>query len=182
MHTKKVILLPKEATETSKSIDPIIQRFETAMINVLDQNISADAKMAKYNSLFSRYQNLVKQKNEPYKLQVLEKTEPLITDSVILEDIPSKSLSHAELLLKYIRENPSIDVKDNGEVIVDGHIIQGSNIVDIVHDLSRKRKAKAVSTGVEEVARALNRSNIPLEAIGNTNRLNFFNRVAQWVE
>lgn len=182
MHAKKIVLLPKEATETRRPIDSVLNGLEREMIDLLDQNVAADAKLTMYNSLFNRFRKLTSQRNEPYKLQILEPVEQDISDKEILEGIPDTKLSNANLLLKFIQKTPNIQITENGEIIVDGNKIYGSNIIDLVHDLSRQRKTHAPAIGIAEIARALKKANVPIQAIGNKERLEYFGVPVQWEE
>jgi len=70
-------------------------------------------------------------------------------------------------------KNSQTESGENGEVIIDDERIKNSNIIDIVHDLTRDRKNIA-PMGTEHVINALRKANIPREFIGNKNRHELF--------
>lgn len=182
MHTKKIVVLPQEITESKRPVDSVLNRLESEMISILDTNAATDVKMSKYGSLFNRYRKLLNQRNEPFRLHVLERPEPQISDTDILSGLSEGKQEKAKLLLKFIRNNPRIEIGENGEIYIEGQKIRGSNIIDLVHDLSIKRKAAPPAIGVNEIVKVLNKSNLPLEAVGNKDRRRLFDQFPEWDE
>ena len=58
-----------------------------------------------------------------------------------------------------------------GELIHEGVPVAGSNVVDLVNDLLRKRKTD--STGWQPFARQLRAMNLPMELVGNVARRDY---------
>ena len=58
---------------------------------------------------------------------------------------------------------------DRGELLHEGVVIPDSNIVDLVHDLLRKRKMTD-RIGWQQFASQMHAANIPMELVGNVAR------------
>ena len=58
---------------------------------------------------------------------------------------------------------------DRGELLHEGVAISGSNVVDLVHDLLRKRKTSD-PIGWQQFASQMHAANIPMELVGNVAR------------
>jgi hypothetical protein len=57
--------------------------------------------------------------------------------------------------------------------------LRGSNIVDLIHDLSRERKTQKAPQGLQEFVKVLRSANLPLEYIVNKNRRSMFNELPE---
>ena len=93
--------------------------------------------------------------------------------SKILETIPKKLQPKASSLIEHLKDLPGIKWDQKLQLVVGDKTIEGSNAVDLIHDLIRNRKT--APHGWEDLATALKRTNIPREFIGNQSRL-------QWME
>ena len=58
---------------------------------------------------------------------------------------------------------------DRGELLHDGVVVPGSNVVDLVHDLLRKRKTSD-PIGWQKLGSQMRAANIPMELVGNVAR------------
>jgi hypothetical protein len=61
-------------------------------------------------------------------------------DDEILESVPKTMKAKAQLLLKKIKSSPDISWNEKGELKYKGETVRGSNVVDLVNDVLRKRK------------------------------------------
>ena len=59
--------------------------------------------------------------------------------------------------------------KNRGELLHEGVVEPGSNVIDLVHDLLRKRKTSD-TIGWQHIASQMRASNIPMELVGNVVR------------
>jgi hypothetical protein len=183
MHTKKIVMVPHDVTQNRIPVDNIIDKLEYDLQNMMnDKNHAIDVKLVKYNQILQRYNTMTRKKKAPYAIEFQEEIPSLFTDEQILEGIPEKQLKHAKLLLENVKNSPHINSTPSGEIILDGNIIHGSNIVDLIHDFSRESKSRSPALGSEKFAKVLDRSNIPLECIGNKQRLKLFRPVHNWAE
>lgn len=90
----------------------------------------------------------------------------------IIESVPKTYRYKAHTLLKYLLDAPSSKIgwDKQGLVTINGAIVTGSNISDLINDAIRERKTvKAI--GRVQFARLLHDINIPLSLIGNRNFL-----------
>ena len=97
-------------------------------------------------------------------------TEPEEVSSMeadVVNTVPKSLQAKARRLMEHLKRN--VAWNDRGELIHEGVPVAGSNAVDLVHDLLRKRKTDA-PTGWRSLAKQLRTVNIPMELIGNAAR------------
>lgn len=170
-----MILVPSELTSEAKSVDGILENLDSEMMNILrNTDIPVDVKLRQYNQILHRYNMLANAKHEPYKLDVVEVDNHSISDEEILSGIPKKNEKAAQALWRFVKRINKIQIADNGEVILNGRRITGSNIVDLMHDFSRDRKTHKPAKGSAEFAKVLKAANLPIEYVVNKNRYNLF--------
>lgn len=177
MHTSKMILVPSEMAQKDKATETLMSSLDKEMQSILkNSSLPADAKLAQYSQVLHRYMKTSDESRKPLKIEVQE-PEPLPKipdDAEILADIPKKLEKQALSLLSHVKQNPNIQWSKNNELIVDGVKFEGSHIIDLIHDFTRAKKVPAI--GAEAFARALLRSNVPREVIGNRQRLKLFEK------
>ena len=93
----------------------------------------------------------------------------------ILGSIPKNLQTKASSLIDYIKDIPDIKWDQNLQLVIRDQPIQGSNAVDLIHDLIRYRKTSTSPLGWEQFITTLSKRNIPKEFVGNPTRL-------QWIE
>jgi hypothetical protein len=90
--------------------------------------------------MFTRYLNV----HDDYRPRpVAVALEPVKQDLIInkiLESVPKTMKAKAQLLLKKMKSSPDISWNEKGELKYKGETVQGSNVVDLVNDVLRKRK------------------------------------------
>lgn len=109
-------------------------------------------------------------KSEPTHMNIYEKKKNSthMHDSVIIESIPAKFRTKAKLLLRRLHEvpEPHFSWDSAGVVSISGKPIKESNIVDLVNDAMRARKAPKPA-GRKAFARFLREIQAPREFVGN---------------
>lgn len=177
MHTSKLLLVPSDVMNKDTSEDSFLSALDTEMRKILDQKeLPTDQKLAAYNQLLHRYLKANEKRNSPFEIKVQEpENKPDVYDDEILDGIPIRNKKNAKLLINSIKKNPEISWSDTGELIAGGLKIDGSNIIDLIHDFSRERRPHNPAVGADVLARLLKKSNVPLEFIGNKNRLKLIN-------
>ena len=128
---------------------------------------------------YERYQELLKHRREPVETtetqndsksipQTLEIVPPTqkLNSSVIIACLPKRNRSKAQQLLNYIEKQPNLDWNREGNLVVDGNIVDFSHIVDLLHDALNPTKNEPV--GYEQFYRNL--EHIPHSLINNTRR------------
>ena len=95
------------------------------------------------------------------------------TEHEILETLPVGLRNTGKLLLNYIKENPEISWTANRQMVYRGNPVPGSNIFDLVSDMTRNRRSAHSPQGWREFSEALIRQNVPRAAVGNERRWQF---------
>lgn len=171
---KKVILVPSDIGQQFKPVDETLGDLDADMMKILQaREEPADVKLAKYNQVLQRHRTLMTSRNKPYEIEIHE-NDPTIKESDVLGGIPDTKRPAAKLLLDFVNKQRGIEIANNGEVTINGNHIRNSNIVDLIHDLSRDRRTHTAPVGMNVLLEVLKQANIPLEYIGNKNRLSFF--------
>ena len=70
----------------------------------------------------------------------LEPVKQDLIDNEILESVPKTMKAKEQLLLKKMKSSPDISWNEKGKLKYKGETVQGSNVVDLVNDVLRKRK------------------------------------------
>ena len=186
---KKMILVPSEMTSHTKPIDFVLTNLDSEMSSILQRDdIPIDVKLRQYNQILHKYGKLDNMKKQPYELDIIEPTNNTIRDSDVLQGIPIKNEKAAHALWDFVKRNDRIQIADKGEVILDGRKMLHTNIIDMIHDLSRDRKTQKPANGIEEFVKILKESNLPREYVINKNRYVINDEIAsaasftQWTE
>ena len=174
---KKAILVPSDIAQNVKPLDETLGNLDSEMMRIIHtQDIPMDVKLRKYNQVLQRFRTMQTERNRPYEIEIKDYNTHKVDIESILRGIPEKKIPQAKLLTDFITKQHPIQIEENGEITLNGTQIYNSNIVDIVHDLIRDRKTNLPPTGIENLARVLKQANMPLEYIGNKNRINLFHQ------
>ena len=84
----------------------------------------------------------------------------------VVDTVPKTMQAKARRLMEHLKRG--ITWTTRGELIHEGVPVVGSNVVDLVNDLLRKRKTDP--TGLQPFARQLRDMNFPMELVGNVAR------------
>jgi hypothetical protein len=151
----------------------VMDTLDKKMQTILDrEDLSADERLKLYGQSFTRYLNVY----DDYKPRpVAVAPEPVkqdLFDDEILESVPKTMKAKAQLLLKKMKSRPDISWNEKGELKYKGETVQGSNVVDLVNDVLRKRKYFNPQ-GWETFGEALREANVPQDLIGHEDRWRF---------
>ena len=151
----------------------VMDTLDKKMQTILDrEDLSADERLKLYGQSFTRYLNVY----DDYKPRpVAVAPEPVkqdLFDDEILESVPKTMKAKAQLLLKKMKSSPDISWNEKGELKYKGETVQGSNVVDLVNDVLRKRKYFNPQ-GWETFGEALREANVPQDLIGHEDRWRF---------
>ena len=191
-HARKMALVDPRLLDALRSQPPpptdtvgkIVQTLDEEMKTILDRkDLDDGTKVTLYNQVLQRYNGLVdKRVKEPIRtISVNESTKgskrrdedeeedtPIRKlEATVLDTVPKSLQVKARRLMEHLKRN--VAWSDRGELVHEGVPIAGSNAVDLVHDLLRKRKTDA-PTGWRSLAKQLRTVNIPMELIGNAAR------------
>ena len=200
-HTKKMVLVdPRMLGETPASaptvtnitqpeslpIDMTLQGLERGLQNIMNRtDLPADQKVDLYSHHFQQYLTMKKKQTEVYRRPsevVLggqtslplpaEQRQSELLENEIVNSVPKQNQKQARLLMQRIKESSAMGWNARGELVVDGVPVQGSNIVDLVGDLVRKRK-NFDPVGWQTLAEKLRDDNVPADLVRNPLRLDY---------
>ena len=173
---KVVMVKPYEPLYAKNTIKTALEELGENMQQLLKSDASDEEKMTQYGQMMQRYQVLQNNLTKPSiiipKLPETSTTTPTKPD--ILSTVPKTFQTRAKLLLRHLEEKTPFSWNDKLELTQKGQPVPGTNVVDIVNDLIRKRKTNAPPLGWESVMRSLKETNVPREAIGNDERWEVF--------
>ena len=191
-HARKMALVDPRLLDALRSQPPptdtvgkIVQALDEEMKTILDRkDLDDGTKVTLYNQVLQRYNGLIdKRVKEPIRMiavnesaegpkarveEEAEEDAPIRRlEATVLDTVPKGLQAKARRLMEHLKRN--VAWSDRGELVHEGVPIAGSNAVDLVHDLLRKRKNDA-PTGWRSLAKQLRAVNIPMELIGNVAR------------
>ena len=178
-HTTKMVMIPQNVysgliTKEQQTYSPLIgqlanldQEMQTIMSN---PNLSTDEKYQLYQQTFSRYQHLKNQQfpRENHPIKITSKPQPVnIEENTLLAGLPKNVRTKGKLLIQHLkRHNQSIEWLPNGQLKnIKGTPIPDSNLVDLVHYVTRNRPTARPPPGVADFLELLHDTNVPKEAI-----------------
>lgn len=196
-HTRKMVLLPEDnykyLASQSLQLEPLrttqtrgtnLTRKDDEMHEVLESNLSADEKWKRYEQLLNRYlffKNPLKRKldssGDENNTTAKEDSRGIPIEKIIAT-LPKNSKKTGENLLDFITSadgKHKITWNEKGIVKVDKKEIHGSNIIDLVNDIARKRRT-FTAVGRNTFVNILNELGVPREFIGNTDLVKALNK------
>ena len=184
-HTKKMVLVPQELlsliqakqAERTPPVDNAMMDIDQNMRNVLDNSgVDEDEKAKMYNQQLQKYRVYSDKKDVPVSVKIIdsdktskeENKQTVPMEDEILNSIPKTFRNRGHQLIKKLKGS-AVSWNQDGELLLDGSVIPGTNIVDLVNDVVRRRKG-FIPQGWEVFAKGLARLNIPRDIIGNLDR------------
>lgn len=151
--------------------DSNLMDIESDMSKVLhDPELEDRAKWTQYQQMLQRSQFFQDQMRQPTEIPIIEKPnkddESRRFEQEILGTLPKAYKTKGELLFKRLCHNEVITWDKNGKVSINGAVVEGSNIVDLVCDTVRLKKSGG-AVGWKKFTEALCDINVPRELIGN---------------
>ena len=154
----------------------VMDTLDKKMESILErEDLSTDEKL--YDQSFTRYLNV----HDDYRPRpvvsrvstsppaVIETETKDAIEEEILESVPKTMKIKAELLVRKMKADPNIAWSEKGELKYKGETVRGSNVVDLVNDVLRKRKYFNPQ-GWETFGEALREANVPPDLIGHEDR------------
>ena len=179
-------LLDKRTDRPSPPTDPLLREMNTldrTMEGTLANPALSDlSKSQKMNSLLSRHDNVTRQfqNRPPPVVTVQEPGEPEEPEedlgqdqwyTKIVDSVPPTLKQKAKNLLDHMKGSEHVRWDADGRVVVDDAPLLNTNVLDLVHSVTRKRSAASVPRGVENFLEALERINTPTELLPNANAI-----------
>ena len=164
---------PKPPVEQRvKVMDTLVKNMQTILER---EDLSADERLKLYDQSFTRYLS-VHDDYIPRPVTVaLETVKQDLIDNEILESVPKTMKAKAQLLLKKLKSSPDISWNEKGDLKYKGETVQGSNVVNLVNDVLRKRKYFNPQ-GWETFEEALREANVPQDLIGHEDRWRYISQ------
>ena len=156
----------------------VMDTLDKKMESILErEDLSTDERLKLYDQSFTRYLNVhddysprpVVSKVSASPPAVIETETKNAIEEEILESVPKTMKTKAELLVWKMKEDPNIAWSEKGELKYKGETVRGSNVVDLVNDVLRKRKYFNPQ-GWETFGEALLEANVPQDLIGHEDR------------
>ncbi len=184
-HTSKMVMVPQDAysnlmSQQKQLYSPVVnqlsnldQELQTILAN---PSLSEDAKYHQYMNVFGRYQNLKSQQMNTIHMAPIKPVQPEIppvelpvTEKQLIDSLPFNVRRKGKMLLNHIKSDPDhFKWQKSGELVVDGTAVPTSNITDLVHYATRDRKTAKSPAGFKEFKKLLGESNVPQEALNQT--------------
>jgi hypothetical protein len=166
---------PKPPVEQRvKVMDTLDKKMQTILER---EDLSADERLKLYDQCFTRYLNV----HDDYRSRpvvsrmsisppaVIETETKDAIEEEILESVPKTMKTKDELLAQKMKADPNIAWSEKGELKFKGETVRGSNVVDLVNDVLRKRKYFNPQ-GWETFGEALREATVPQDLIGHEDR------------
>ena len=161
-----------------------MQTLDDDMKTILDRkDLDDGTKVTLYNQVLQRY-NVLADKHVKEPIRVVTVNESVTGSGVepgpegavrapssgleatVLDTVPKTLQAKARRLMEHLKRD--VEWTARGELIHEGVPVVGSNVVDLVNDLLRKRKTDP--TGWQPFARQLRAINLPMALVGNVAR------------
>ena len=191
-HARKMALVDPRLLDTLRSPPPPppatdtlgkkVQALDDEMKTILDRkDLDDGTKVTLYNQVLQRYNVLIdKRIKEPIRVVTVNESEvepgsgsegavraPISgLEATVLATVPRTMQAKASRLMEHLKRDIAWTAR--GELIHEGVPVVGSNVVDLVNDLLRKRKTDP--TGWQPFARQLRAINLPMALVGNVSR------------
>ena len=166
---------PKPPVEQRvKVMDTLDKRMESILER---EDLSTDARLKLYDQSFTRYLNVYRPRPVVSRMSTSPPAviETETTDAVEEEIVPKTMKTKAELLVRKMEADPNIAWSEKGELKYKEETVRGSNVVDLVNDVLRKRKYFNPQ-GWETFGEALREANVPQDLIGHEDRWKYISQ------
>ena len=161
-HAKKMMLVDPRFARPSMR-DKSLSAMDTEIANTLDSDAPDDVKAKHYIMTLKRYKF-----HEEIPKPTVKPIEKL--ESTVLQSVSQKQQYKAKRAMDLLKRNSEVDFNDQGELIYRQSKVPGSNIVDLIEDLTRTTSTEA-PVGWEALAQSLNKA--PCEIVSNTRSWNY---------
>ena len=194
-HARKMALVDPRLLDTLRSPPPPstvtlgkkVQALDDEMMTILNRkDLDDGTKVTMYNQALQRY-NVLSHKHAKEPVRVVTVNESMTgpgpgvgagpgpgsegavrapssgLEATVVDTVPKTMQAKARRLMEHLKRDIAWTACD--ELIHQGVLVVGSNVVDLVNDLLRKRKTDP--TGWQPFARQLCAINLPMELVGN---------------
>ena len=168
---QKMILVPENASaqivSSIKSSQSIQSQLDNDMSEILNRNdLSSRDKWKMFQQVLNRYLQHTPSSQKPIALPLID---PVAAATglfeFILESVPKTLMRKTGVLLNLMQASNRISWDKTGVVSIDSNLIPGSNIIDLVNDVVRKRTTSKNPVGIQIFKQFLQDINIPKELV-----------------
>lgn len=164
-------LRPKPPVEQRVQVMDTLDKNMNDIIN--REDVPTDERLKLYDQALNRYLHV----HDEFRPKPVVRPEPVVQqqepsdpiENEVLASVPKTMKGKAELLLNKMKTSPDITWNAKGELKYKGETVHGSNVVDLVNDVLRKRKYFNPQ-GWETFGEALREANVPQDLIGHEDR------------
>jgi hypothetical protein len=120
--------------------------LDKKMESILErEDLSTDERLKLYDQSFTQYLNVHDDHRPRPVVSRMSTSPPAVietetTDAIEEEIVPKTMKTKAELLVRKMEADPNIAWSEKGELKYKEETVRGSNVVDLVNDVLRKRK------------------------------------------
>ena len=175
-HVRKMELVDPRLLETLRTpiqspIDTNLGDLDFEMTGILDNTgIDVSEKVRLYNQALLRYNDMAKMSaTKPTPVVVVKEKETPATTDIMVEVVTTLPKALQEKGRQLVSRLKTAQWNDRGALLHEGMVVPGSNVVDLVHDLLRKRKTSD-PIGWQQFGSQMRAANIPRELFGNVAR------------
>ena len=185
-HAQKMYLVPQHQLDALKQPTPperlrqtVENELDEAMKNILNlPDLDLHEKAKKYASVLQRFLAMVKQGELEKGVLTLSlpvddpgivnKDVPTDVLEEVLKQMPARSRRNVEYLVNTIRKaKGTVAWNDQGEFVVNGHVIKGSHMYDLLKSVTAPGHVKQRPVGWDVFLKSLADINAPTSSIPN---------------
>jgi hypothetical protein len=169
-HTRKMALVPPQLLNTllaQQQLNPGLEymgKLNQDMSTVLQNpNVPPDLKYKHFSQLRHRYDTVKDEVAGPVNVDVYTEE--------ILDGLPKNTRRKGKILLRHIKRRPELEWNDKGQLLINGKLIDNTNLEDLIHSLVRPHRTAIKPPGWSELITALKEGNVPREALSKPDEL-----------
>ena len=174
-HTRKMALVHPQLLNTllaQQQLNPglsYLGKLDQDMAAVLQNpNLAPDVKHKQFTQLRHQYSSVKDDLEKPVNM-TLQNAPPPIDMQEIIDSLPKNCKNKGKILLQHIRRSPDMEWNEKGQLIINGNLVEQSNITDLVHHFVRPTRNRPQPEGWSQFANVLHSGNVPREAFANPN-------------
>lgn len=163
-HSRKYTLVPLDRMQEFE--EEHLSELDSQIKVILKKKISDDEKVKLYNQILQKYVTFPSVNDlKPLEQETQEPENKWNPESKILEAVPTKLKDTARKIIEFLQQN-NISWNSNNELLNNQKLIPGSDIVQLINFLLRKRKTRPQA--FDQFQEMLSVNNFPQEFVKNT--------------